>query len=102
MSEFDIEKIDELIHGRLRLGIMTYLANAESASFTELRDALSATQGNLSIQLRKLEDAGFIQIEKKFAGRKPLTTARLTSAGRKAFAEYLTNLSNIINAVQSE
>lgn len=98
MSKFDIGKIDEVIHGRLRLGIMTYLANADVASFVELRKTLDATQGNLSIQLRKLEEAGFVKIEKQFAGRKPLTTVRLTSAGRKAFSAYLKTLAEIIEA----
>ena len=96
MSEFDIGKIDDVIHGRLRLGVMAYLANAEVATFTELKDALGVTQGNLSIQLRKLEDAGYVEIEKKISGRKPLTTARITGRGRKAFGEYLKALSKLV------
>ena len=98
MSNFDIGKIDEIIHGRLRLGVMTYLANADVASFSELKASLDVTQGNLSIQLRKLEEAGYIKIEKQFAGRKPLTTARLTANGRKAFARYLKALTDIIDS----
>ena len=89
MSAFDIGQIDDVIHGRMRLGIMAYLASAEVADFNELKRVLEATQGNLSIHLRKLEDAGYIAIEKSFLGRKPLTRARLTAAGRKAFAAYL-------------
>jgi len=65
MSEYDIDKINEVIHGRLRLGIMTYLANSETASFTELKKVLNVTQGNLSVQIRKLDDAGYIKIDKK-------------------------------------
>lgn len=64
--------------------------------FTELRDALGATQGNLPVQLRKLEAAGYVAIDKNFVDRKPLTTARLTAAGRTAFAEYLTALSDVV------
>lgn len=96
MAGFDIGKIDDVIHGRLRLGIMAYLANAEVADFNELKAALDATQGNLSIHLRKLEDAGYVAIEKSFLGRKPLTRVRLTSAGRKAFAAYLEAIGKLV------
>jgi len=96
MSDYDIDKISDIIHGRLRLGVMAYLANAESASFTELKLALNVTQGNLSIQMRKLEDAGYIKIEKSFAGRKPLTTIRLTPTGKTAFAAYIEALSDVL------
>ena len=96
MATFDIGKIDEVIHGRLRLGIMAYLANAEVADFTELKSALEATQGNLSVHLRKLEDAGYVKIEKSFLARKPLTRARLTSAGRRAFSDYLRAIGRLI------
>ena len=97
MSEgFDIGRIDDVIHGRLRLGIMAYLANAEVADFNELKSALAATQGNLSIHLRKLEDAGYIAIEKSFLARKPLTRARITPQGRDAFAGYLQAMAKLI------
>ncbi|MEN3748917.1 transcriptional regulator [Sphingomonas sp. HF-S3] len=96
MSAFDIGQIDDVIHGRMRLGIMAYLADAEAADFNELKALLQATQGNLSVHLRKLEDAGYIAIEKSFAGRKPLTRARLTPAGRDAFAAYLETLGKLI------
>jgi DNA-binding MarR family transcriptional regulator len=96
MADFDIGKIDDVIHGRLRLGIMAYLANAEVSDFNELKAALQATQGNLSIHLRKLEDAGYIKIEKSFLARKSLTRARLTPSGRKAFAKYLEAMAKLI------
>ena len=96
MGAFDIGKIDDVIHGRMRLGIMAYLAGAEVADFNELKAVLQATQGNLSIHLRKLEDAGFITIEKSFFNRKPLTRARITEAGRKAFASYLEAIAKLI------
>jgi len=96
MPDFDIAKIDDVIHGRLRLGIMAYLADAEVADFNELKAALQATQGNLSIHLRKLEDAGYIKIEKSFLARKPLTRARMTPAGRKAFAVYLAAIAKLV------
>jgi DNA-binding MarR family transcriptional regulator len=97
MAAFDIGRIDDVIHGRMRLGIMAYLASAEVADFNELKAALEATQGNLSIHLRKLEEAGYITIEKSFLGRKPLTRARLTEPGRKAFAGYLDAISRLLD-----
>ena len=97
MAGFDIGRIDDVIHGRLRLGVMAYLAEAEVASFNELKAVLRVTQGNLSIQLRKLEDAGYIGIEKSFLGRKPLTRARITSAGRAAFAGYLDAIGKLVD-----
>jgi DNA-binding MarR family transcriptional regulator len=93
---FDIGKIDDVIHGRMRLGVMAYLANAEVADFNELKTVLDATQGNLSVHLRKLEDAGYIAIDKSFLGRKPLTQARITPAGRAAFAAYLAAISKLV------
>lgn len=96
VSRFDIGKIDDLIHSRLRLGVMTYLADAEVADFTELKAVLEVTQGNLSVQLRKLEDAGYVTIEKSFLGRKSRTQVRLTKEGRKAFADYLKALESLV------
>ena len=92
----DIGRIDEVIHGRLRLGVMAYLANAEVADFPELKAVLEVTQGNLSVQLRKLEDANYVTIEKGYLGRKPRTQVRITPAGRKAFAIYLEALGALI------
>jgi DNA-binding MarR family transcriptional regulator len=96
MIPIDIDRIDDVIHGRVRLGIMTYLANADTADFNELKAALKTTQGNLSIHLTKLEEAGYISITKSFLGRKPNTRMRLTRAGRKAFADYLQVLSELV------
>jgi DNA-binding MarR family transcriptional regulator len=96
MSSFDIGKIDDVIHGRLRLGVMAYLANAEVADFNELKSVLEVTQGNLSVQLRKLEEAGYVTIEKGFLGRKPRTQVRISDAGRRAFAAYLEALGKLI------
>jgi DNA-binding MarR family transcriptional regulator len=96
MSAFDIAGIDDIIHGRMRLGIMAYLAGAEIADFNELKRLLQATQGNLSIHLRKLEEAGYIAIDKSFLGRKPLTRARITPAGQRAFALYLDAIGKLV------
>lgn len=92
MAGFDASGIDETIHGRLRLGVMAYLASASPASFTELAAVLEATNGNLSVHLRKLEEAGYIKVEKGFEGRKPSTTISLTETGRSAWEIYLDSL----------
>ena len=97
MPPFDIDRIDDVIHGRMRLGVMAYLASVEVADFNELKALLKATQGNLSIHLRKLEDAGYIAIEKTFLGRKPLTQARLTPTGRAAFVRYLKAMQQLVD-----
>jgi DNA-binding MarR family transcriptional regulator len=96
VGAFDVGRLDDVIHGRLRLGIMAYLADAEVADFNELKAALQATQGNLSVHLRKLEDAGYIAIDKSFLNRKPLTQARITAAGRQAFADYLQAIAQLV------
>lgn len=88
-DDFDIGKIDEVIHGRIRLGVMAYLMAAGLADFTTLRNKLETTDGTLSVHLRKLDDAGYISIHKSFRDRKPLTEARLTPKGAEAFKRYL-------------
>ena len=88
-DDFDINRLDEVIHGRVRLGVMAFLSGVESADFNTLKARLQTTDGNLSVHLRKLEDAGFVAVTKRFEGRKPLTEARLTPAGRRAFLDYL-------------
>jgi DNA-binding MarR family transcriptional regulator len=96
VATFDIGQIDDVIHGRLRLGVMAYLASAETADFNELKRVLQATQGNLSVHLRKLEEAGYVKIEKGFRGRKPLTRIRITTKGRSAFARYLEAIGKLV------
>lgn len=93
---FDISGLDDVIHGRVRLGVVAYLASAEVADFTELKTLLEVTQGNLSIHLRKLEEAGYVSIDKSFVGRKPLTRVRLTETGRVAFAGYLRAMGQLV------
>ena len=96
MGLHDLGRIDEIIHGRIRLGIMVYLADAEVADFTELKTALEATQGNLSIHLKKLEEAGYVSIDKSFVDKKPLTRVRITDAGRDAFQAYVEAIGALI------
>jgi DNA-binding MarR family transcriptional regulator len=96
MGRVKVGDIDNVIHGRLRLGIMAYLADAEAADFSELKQALEATQGNLGANLITLEEAGYITIEKTFVGRKPLTRARITPDGREAFRRYLLQMAKLV------
>lgn len=96
MSGFDVNRLDDAIHGRLRLGVMAYLADAEAADFNELKSVLEATQGNLSVHLSKLEDAGYVEIVKGYQGKKPLTRVYITPAGRQAFARYIEVLSGLV------
>lgn len=96
MADLHIDKINEVIHGKLRLGVMAYLADASSATFTELKQALDVTQGNLSVNMRKLEDAGYVTVDKRIVGRKPLTTIYITNEGRKALALYIEALNDLL------
>ena len=96
MGLADFGRIDEVIHGRMRLGIMVYLADVEAADFTELKTVLEATQGNLSVHLKKLEEAGYVAIDKSFRDNKPLTQITITPSGRRAFAAYLEAIGNLI------
>lgn len=95
-GEFNITEIDDVIHGRLRLGVMAYLSGISHAEFNELKAKLQASDGNLSIHLRKLEEAGYVQIEKTYAGRKPLTRVSITETGRTAFITYLDAIEKLL------
>jgi DNA-binding HxlR family transcriptional regulator len=97
-DDFDISRIDDVIHGRIRLGIMAYLSGAETADFNTLKTRLQTTDGNLSVHLRKLEEAGFVAVTKSFIGRKPLTQASLTEDGRAAFVAYLDAMAGLLPA----
>lgn len=92
--------LDRVIHERMRLGIVSALAANESLTFTELRDLLQTTDGNLSVHARKLEDAGYLTCTKGFEGRVPRTEYRLTAAGRRALARYLDHMEALIRAAR--
>ena len=96
MGVADLGRIDDVIHGRMRLGIMVYLADVDAADFTELKTVLEATQGNLSVHLKKLEEAGYVAIAKSFVNNKPLTRVSITPEGRRAFADYLEAIGRLI------
>ncbi|MEA3031287.1 MAG: hypothetical protein QOG13_2612 [Sphingomonadales bacterium] len=97
-SPFDHNAIDDVIHGRIRLGVVAYLSAVDSALFSELRDKVGATDGNLSAHLRKLEDAGYVAVDKSFVNRKPQTRLALTRAGRRAWREWLDRIEALRNA----
>lgn len=96
-SSVDIEAIDEVIHGRLRLGIMAYLSAVNPASFPELLDKTGSSNGNLSTHLSKLEAAGYVTQEKGYAGKKPQTLVHLTESGRDAWIDYLGTMQSLLN-----
>ena len=93
--------LDRLIHGRLRLGIMSALAVNERLTFAELREILDATDGNLSVHARKLEEAEYIDCRKFFAGRQPRTEYRISATGRAALQRYLAHMEALIAATRS-
>jgi len=95
--------LDRLLHDRVRLGIVSALAAADnmSLSFTELRSALNATDGNLGVHARKLEEAGYVSCEKTFSGRTPRTEYTLTASGRRALEKYLDHMDAIIRAARN-
>lgn len=89
--------LDPLLHSQLRLGIMSLLVSLEEAEFSFLQEKTEATSGNLSVQLDKLKEAGYININKTFKGKYPLTQCSITPKGIKAFEEYVANLQQYIN-----
>lgn len=93
--------LDKVIHERMRLGIISALAANERLSFTELKNLLATSDGNISVHARKLEDAGYITCEKSFKGRMPLTEYSITKDGRKALERYLDHMEALIKAMKS-
>ncbi|HXR47696.1 MAG TPA: transcriptional regulator [Candidatus Limnocylindrales bacterium] len=89
-------QLDRVIHEKGRLAIMSMLAASPELSFTELRDALAMTDGNLTTHIRALQQEGYVAVAKSFQNRRPLTTCSLTAAGRKAFTEYINLLERIV------
>lgn len=94
--EPSLEDIDDVIHGRLRLGVMAYLSGISPASFPELLLKTGATNGNLSTHLTKLETAGYVRQEKGYNGKRPQTLVYLTDSGREAWIDYLGALQNLL------
>jgi len=96
MSDFDYQQIDDLIHSRIRLAVMAALTSMGPASFSLIKKTVGATDGNLSVHIRKLEEGGYLSVEKSFADRKPLSIYSLTAAGKSAFNTYIQYLENLL------
>ncbi len=92
--------LDKVIHERMRLGMISALAANEKLSFTELKNLLNTTDGNISVHARKLEDAGYLICEKTFKARMPLTEYKITKEGKKALERYLNHMEALIKAMK--
>ena len=92
-----MKELDPLLHSQLRLAIMSILMNVDEADFSYLKEKTESTSGNLSVQLDKLTNAGYIDMEKQFVGKKPRTTCKVTETGRRAFAQYIEDLRVYLN-----
>lgn len=95
MTQF--KDLDPILHSQLRLAIVSLLMGVEAADFSWLRENTGATAGNLSIQITRLKDAGYIEVTKKFSGNYPQTLCRITSLGRQKFAEYVKALKEYLH-----
>ena len=93
--------LDRLIHERLRLGIISALAANESLTFSDLKNLMNTTDGNLSVHARKLEEAGYISCSKYFEGRLPKTEYKLTAVGRNALQNYLNHMESLIKQMKN-
>ena len=100
-SKSAASNLDRLIHERLRLGIISALAANESMTFSDLKNLMNTTDGNLSVHARKLEDAGYIAVTKYFEGRLPKTEYKLTAAGRRALENYLSHMETLIQQMRT-
>jgi DNA-binding transcriptional ArsR family regulator len=88
--------LDPLLHSQLRLAVVSLLISTEVAEFTYIREQTGASAGNLSIQITKLKDAGYIEVIKKFRNNYPLTLCKITTLGQKMFAEYVKSLNDYL------
>ena len=98
----ELPELNPVIHGKLRLALLSLLSGIEEAEFTWLRSKTGSTDGNLGAQLAKLEEAGYVTVEKKFVQRKPQTLYRMTEAGRTAFIEYVQALKQLLGEAIGE
>ena len=102
MNPESLLQLDRVIHEKGRLAIMSMLAASPELSFTELRDALNMTDGNLTTHIRTLQEAGYVSVTKSFQKNRPLTTCSLTGAGKKAFTNYINLLDSIIQQTRNK
>jgi DNA-binding MarR family transcriptional regulator len=94
--------LDRIIHEKGRMAIMSLLAASPELSFTEMRETLKMTDGNLSVHIRTLQEAGYVVVSKSYQNNRPLTTCSLTGAGKKAFAEYINLLEQIVRQTKQK
>jgi DNA-binding HxlR family transcriptional regulator len=92
----ELPELNPVVHGRLRLALLSLLCGVEEAEFTWLRAKTEATDGNLGAQLLKLEEAGYVVVKKKFVLRKPQTLYRITKSGRQALTDYVQALKQLL------
>ena len=96
MKDFDYHQLDEIIHSRIRLTIMSVLISVDEAEFNFIKEKVKTTDGNLSVHLKKLETVEYISSKKEFIERKPVSTYKLTKKGSKAFEAYINRLESLI------
>jgi DNA-binding MarR family transcriptional regulator len=94
------KELNPLLHSELRLGVMSILISVESADFTYIRKQTGTTAGNLSVQIEKLKEAGYIDVTKSFKGKMPCTTCKITQQGIEAFQQYIEALQSYLNPQQ--
>ncbi|GAB4175544.1 MAG: transcriptional regulator [Calditrichia bacterium] len=97
MSNAKLPDLDPVIHSRVRLGILSILASVKEATFNFLKEKTGATDGNLSANITKLEEVGYVKVIKEFEGKKPVTRCSITAEGKKAFKNYIETLESYIN-----
>ena len=95
-SEFDYKQLDDIIHSRIRLAIISVLISVEEADFNFIKQNVNATDGNLSVHLKKIETAEYLSVEKLFVDRKPQTRYKLTKKGKEAFKKYVERLEKML------
>jgi DNA-binding transcriptional ArsR family regulator len=95
MIDFDHNAIDEVLQSRVRIAIVAFLASAGEVDFSDIRDAIRTTDGNASVHLRKLEDAGYVVVDKRFVERRPQSRYALTDRGRKALLDHVAHLERL-------
>ena len=98
----ELPELNPVVHGRLRLALLSRDSSVEEAEFTWLREKTEATDGNLGAQLLKLEEAGYVRVRKKFVLRKPQSSYRITEAGRQALTEYVRALKKLLGAAAED
>jgi DNA-binding HxlR family transcriptional regulator len=97
MKDFDYQQLNDIIHSRIRLAIMSVLISVEEAEFKFLKEKVNTTDGNLSVHLKKLDEAGYITVKKEFVERKPVSSYKLAEKGKEAFEVYIKKLEGLIN-----